>query len=212
MLLKPSAEKCIQMDRIVSQDREFWAILIKIFVYFAISKLTGAKISLSIGNFDQIWQNCCNFLNMLHCKMDRQFHVRVLFWLLLVFSQILNTINLNMLCPIHVKIFWQFLVFKKHQSWVWIVQSARIFISEHSDTYSHKIWNVICRLVQIWNRIVQKFYPKRTIYLSTVFWRPLYIWVYQIRMFQSNLFYLSPLAKHCNILQTGTKDSWRKMS
>ena len=71
----------------------------------------------------------------------------------------------------HARNFWQFLVFKKHQSWVWIVQSARIFISEHSDTYSHKIWNVIYRLVQIYKRIAKKFYPKLTIYLSTVFCR-----------------------------------------
>ena len=107
--------------------------------------------------------------------MDRQFHVRVFFDLYWVFSQVLNIINLNMLCPIQVRNFWQFLVFKKHQSWVWIVQSARIFISEHSDTYSHKIWNVIYRLVQIYKRIAKKFYPKLTIYLSTVFCRGHYL-------------------------------------
>ena len=81
-IIKPSAEKCPQINSKL-ESGFFWAILMKIYVYFAISKLPGAKISLSNGNFDQIWRNCCNFLNMMHYEMDWQFHVRVLFWPLL---------------------------------------------------------------------------------------------------------------------------------
>ena len=68
------------------------------------------------------------------------------------------------------------MVFKKHQIWVLIVQSARIFISEPFNMCSHNLWNVTYWLVHICYRIAQKFYPKLTIYLSTVFWRPLYLY------------------------------------
>ena len=143
----------------------------KIYVYFAISKLPGAKISLSNGNFDQIWPNCCNFLNMLHCEMDRQFHVRVLFWPLLgLFSSFKHNQFKNVV-PNSCNKFLAFFGFQKTPKLSLDSQSARIFISEHSDTYSHKIWNVIYRLVQIYKRIAKKFYPKLTIYLSTVFCR-----------------------------------------
>ena len=125
-----------------------------------------------LTKFDQIaaiFWICCTV------KWTGSFMWESFFDLYWVFSQVLNIINLKMLCQIHVTNFWHFLVFKKHQSWVWIVQSARIFISEHSDTYSHKIWNVIYRLVQIYKRIAEKFYPKLTIYLSTVFCRGHYL-------------------------------------
>ena len=112
--------------------------------------------------------------------MDRQFHLRVFFWpFLCLFSSFkhIYVINWNMLSQIQVRNFWEFLVFKKHKSWVLIEQRARIFILEHFFIYACKIWNVIYRSVQICKRIAQKFYPKLTIYLSTVFCQPLKAYV-----------------------------------
>ena len=106
--------------------------------------------------------------------MERQFHLRAIFLPFLGLFLVLNIINLNMLSQIQVRNFWQFLVFKKHLSWVLIMQRVRIFILEHFFIYSCKIWNVIYQSVQICKRIAQKFYPKLTIYLSNVFWWPLY--------------------------------------
>ena len=113
--------------------------------------------------------------------MDRQFHVRVFFYLFCVFFQVLSKINWNMLSQIQVINFWEFLVFKKHQCWVLIEQRAIIFILEHFFICSCKIWYVIYRSVQIWKRIAKKFYPKLAIYLSTVFCRPLYVIQLKVR-------------------------------
>ena len=83
LLFRSHAIRPISRNRGQNKNWIFWVIIMQIYEYFAISKLPGAKISLSNGNFDQIWPNCYNFLNMLRCEMDRQFHVRVLFWPLL---------------------------------------------------------------------------------------------------------------------------------
>ena len=58
-ILRPSAEKCAQINPKL-ESGFFWVILMQIYVYFAISKLPGAKISLKIAiltKFDKIDAN-----------------------------------------------------------------------------------------------------------------------------------------------------------
>ena len=142
----------------------FWSILMQNYVYFAISKLPGVKMAI-LTKFDEKAEN---FWICSTVKWTGSFMWGSIFDFYWVFSQVLNIINLNMLFPIHFRKFWQFLVFKKPQSWVWIVHSARIFISEHSDMTSRTIFEML----SICNRSAQKFYPKLSIYLCTVFCRP----------------------------------------
>ena len=133
--------------------KEYFSYLFQSNVCFAISKLPGAKLPLKraiLTKFDEIAEN---FWICSTVKWTGSFIWGSFFDLFCVFFQVLNIINWNMLSQIQVRNFWEFLVFKKHQSWVLIEQRARIFISEHFFIYSCKIWNVIYRSVQICKRI-----------------------------------------------------------